>query len=453
MRKMSLLAWCGSILILGLMMAVPAHAIPSFARQTGYACADCHIGGFGPELTPQGREFKLRGYVGGSEDLKFWGLDRLSAMTTGSFTHTAQGQPGGAAKHYGDNNNFALDDASLFYGGRIYDHLGAFGQVTWDGIARQTSIDNVDIRYARPLNLLGSDLVAGLTLNNNPTSQDLWHTTPAWGFPFASSGLAPTPGAATVIEGTLAQRVTGLGAYLMWNDLVYAEITGYSALPKTTQDNLGLGLDEYVSNKGIAPYWRLALQKTSDQQAMSIGTYGLYSRLYPGGVEQAGTDDYHDAAIDAQYQYLGDGRHIVGLYAAYIREDQNLDASKALGATANSHGRLETTRLTASYHYLNTYGGALQFFQTTGSHDALLYTAGAIDGFRTASPNSRGYQLQLDLTPFGKENSWLAPWLNTRLALLYTHYVHFNGSSLNYDGSGRDASDNDTIFLSAWFLL
>ncbi len=41
--------------------ATPSRAVPSFARQTGMACAACHT--VFPELTPFGREFKLNGYV------------------------------------------------------------------------------------------------------------------------------------------------------------------------------------------------------------------------------------------------------------------------------------------------------------------------------------------------------------------------------------------------------
>jgi hypothetical protein len=36
------------------------------------------------------------------------------------------------------------------------------------------------------------------------------------------------------------------------------------------------------------------------------------------------------------------------------------------------------------------------------------------------------------------------PWLNTRFALQYVAYTKFNGSKLNYDGAGRNASDNNT---------
>src|ERR1700682_3298613 len=55
----SLLQWLG----FGLCVSVttPGWAVPSFARQTGMACAACHT--VFPELTPFGREFKLNGYV------------------------------------------------------------------------------------------------------------------------------------------------------------------------------------------------------------------------------------------------------------------------------------------------------------------------------------------------------------------------------------------------------
>jgi hypothetical protein len=38
-----------------------ALALPSFAVQTGQPCAACHVGAFGPQLKPYGRDFKLHG--------------------------------------------------------------------------------------------------------------------------------------------------------------------------------------------------------------------------------------------------------------------------------------------------------------------------------------------------------------------------------------------------------
>ena len=41
-----------------------AHAVPSYARQTGQNCIACHVSF--PELTPYGRYFKLTGYTIGT---------------------------------------------------------------------------------------------------------------------------------------------------------------------------------------------------------------------------------------------------------------------------------------------------------------------------------------------------------------------------------------------------
>src|SRR5208283_3830906 len=65
-------------------------------------------------------------------------------------------------------------------------------------------------------------LVYGVSINNNPTVQDLWNSTPAWRFPYASSAVAPTPTASPLIDGVLAQKVVGATAYAMWDDVVYA---------------------------------------------------------------------------------------------------------------------------------------------------------------------------------------------------------------------------------------
>ena len=119
-----LLAALGALLL----RAGPAAAVPSFSRQTGQPCSLCHIGSFGPQLTEYGREFKLTGYtLTGGEGLNI----PVSAMVIGSFTHTSKGQSGGAAPHFGSNDNFALDQASLFYAGKVVGELGAFVQATY----------------------------------------------------------------------------------------------------------------------------------------------------------------------------------------------------------------------------------------------------------------------------------------------------------------------------------
>lgn len=91
------------------------------------------------------------------------------------------------------------------------------------------------------------------------------------------------------------------------------------------------------------------------------------------------------------------------------------------------------------------------YFNNFGSkEDTTAFTSNPLDGSRTGLTDTSGYILQADWSPFGKENPWGAPLANVRLGAQYTMYSRYNGSSTNYDGNGRDASDNDTLMLMIW---
>ncbi|MDE1943431.1 MAG: cytochrome C, partial [Betaproteobacteria bacterium] len=47
--------------VVTLAASMDASAIPVFARQTGFKCVACHVGGEYPQLTSLGRMFKLTG--------------------------------------------------------------------------------------------------------------------------------------------------------------------------------------------------------------------------------------------------------------------------------------------------------------------------------------------------------------------------------------------------------
>ena len=337
-----------------------AQAVPLFARQTGQQCAACH-NGF-PELTPYGRLFKLSGYTfGGGQS----SLPPISAMVVGSFTNTQASQPGGAAPHYADNNNLGIDFVSIFYGGVILPNLGLFGQATYNNIDKTFGWDNTDLRYARAIKLFDTDTIVGVTANNNPTVQDIWNTTPAWGYPWLSSGLAPTPAAGTLIEGGLAQTVVGVSPYIYWNNLVYAEIGGYRSLGNRALTALGANGGGTTSINGVAPYWRFAVEPKWGANAWEVGTFGLAAALVPGGVSGFGTDHITDIGVDTQYQYLGETNSF-SVQASWIHENDATSASALQGA-ANGHDHLDSTHIKASYYYNQTYGGTVAHFSITGS--------------------------------------------------------------------------------------
>jgi hypothetical protein len=408
-----------------------AMAVPSYARQTGQPCATCHVGAFGPQLTQFSREFKMNGYVWND------GMSHLplAAMIQASITNTQTSQPGGAAPGFAPNNNPAIDQTSLFISGQLADSLGSFIQITYDGIAKQLTWDNADVRYVQTGRLFDAPVILGLEVNNNPTVQDPWNSTPAWGFPFAVTSLAPTPSAATLVDGGLAQTVAGAGGYALWNDLLYTEVDLYKGLGRDVRNALGVvpvaGTDSY---EGVIPYWRVALQHDFGDHYLELGTFGLASNAFVGGEDNLGRADHlTDVALDATYNYTGSADHIVTGYITYIHENQALDESSVL-LGSNAKDTLDTFRINSSYSYQNTYTLSGQYFQTTGTSDVGLYGG---------SPNSRGWNWEIAYVPSGKLGSWFPSYFNARLSLQYTAYTEFDGTSLH-------ASDNNSLYLLLW---
>jgi hypothetical protein len=180
-----------------------------------------------------------------------------------------------------------------------------------------------------------------------------------------------------------------------------------------------------------------------------VGTYGMVANVYPDNLNtNTPTDRFRDVAVDAQYQYITDV-HTVTAQATYIWENQSYNASYPItqdtgagygaGPTpSNPTDSLRTFRIKGSYYYERKYGATLGYFQTTGSADEGLYGTTASGDPNT--PNSNGYVVELDYLPLQ----------NVRLLLQYTGYGKFNGARTNYDGTGRNASDNNTLFVDLW---
>lgn len=432
----------------GTLMPNAAHALPSFARQTGQPCSTCHVLAFGPALTPYGQQFKLNGYVWG--DGGGWLLP-LSGMAVASFTNTQKGQDGGAAPHYSSNDNLAFDQGSAFYGGKVAGKVGAFVQVTYSGVDRRLHWDQTDVRFADHGTVGGTPVVYGVSFNNNPTVQDLWNSTPGWSYPYQSSSLAPTPAAAALIEGALAQNVYGATAYTMIDNLVYLEGGAYRSPAQRLLSQLGADPGGNSRIRGYAPYWRAALQKQFGPAYTSLGLFGIAANFLPGGDASAGADHYSDFGYDATVQWTLSPQNTLNGNATFIHENQHLPASQALGLAANGGDHLDTLHINLTYVWHQTLSAEVGSFNVSGSTDTGLYAPGAISGSANGSPDSRGFIYQVEYIPWGKATSYLRPWLNLRLALQYTQYNRFNGGKNNYDGSGRNADDNNTLYLFTWW--
>lgn len=420
--------------------AATAH-VPSFSRQTGLACSACHYQF--PQLTPFGRLFKLNGYslVGlkpivepnakKGAALSLLPIAPVAVTLMTSDSHLGEARPGAQ----NDVAEFP-QQLSLFLAGALTPHLGSLIQVTYEGASGTFGIDNSDIRYVTRAQVAGQSAVFGVMLNNNPTVQDVWNTTPAWGFPFNLSDVTPSSIGTPMVNGSLGQEVAGLGAYALWNNLLYIEATGY----RTALQGLSPP-DSTATNamQGITPYWRAALQHQFGSTYGMIGTYGLVTHLYPTGVTGP-TNRFTDVALDAQLEQPFGGGGVLVARTTWINEQQALAASLASGAAAQLDHTLNTAEVNVTLEPSAKYGATLGYFSTTGTRDSVLYAPGALNGSQTGRPTTDGLIEEFDFNP----------WQNIRLGIQGVQFSRFNGSSTNYDGSGRPASGNNTVYVFAW---
>lgn len=437
------------------MASEPATAVPSYARQTGENCHSCHISF--PELTPFGRYFKLSGYTLGK-----WTVP-LAMMGQIGVTSASSAVDNTGEEVVPRNNNLVFSGASLFVAGKVNDNVGAFIQWSYDNLAHHSALDNTDIRAVGRGKVGDKELIYGFTLHNNPTVQDVWNSTPAFGFPYTSSPVAVTgTPVSALIDGGLAQQVAGLGGYFYWNKSIYGELSLYrtadgifSAL-RAGQDTVNPGGVSALN--GYNPYWRLAYNHEWGAHSLMVGTYGMRVEKYPDNTDPTTpTDRFTDTALDAQYQYITDP-HTFTFQTTWIHEKQDWNASfpfnvangggiNGVGPTpANPSDTLNTFKAKATYYYRHKYGATLGYFSTTGSSDAGLYdvldatTGLSVNG---GTPDTRGYILELDYLPIER----------VRLMLQYTAYQKFQGASSNIDGNGRNPRDNNSLFFNVWFAF
>lgn len=410
-----------------------ARAVPAYARQTGQNCVACHAGGQFPELTPFGRQFKLGGYALGTHQIP------LSVMGIASYTKS---------RNPGSDAAFAKDAAaifqtgSVFLAGKITDKSGIFAQATYDNYNSQNSdtnewrgkwvSDNFDLRYADNFMVGNRGLIAGLSLNNNPTVTDPWNTAPAW-IQYVPTAFGVTGPDAAPIVAQLGQQAAGISAYALWNQSIYAEFSAYKTA-KGFWSFLSKGNDnaDQTKLKGLAPYARLAYTHAWDRHNLMVGMFAMNAEIYPNNLDPTGPAiRYRDRGVDAQYQYISDPQTVTA-QMSYIHE--TIGNGEVTGIAANASNSLNQWKLKASYMYQNKYGAGLSYFNTTGSTDKLLYSDPA------ANPGTSGWV---------PEVFWM-PEQHVRVGLQYYAFNRFHGASINYDGAGRDPKDNNTLFLYIW---
>ena len=435
----------GAFFLVLVSAAFGAQAVPSFARQTGFPCQQCHT--VAPELTPFGRLFKLNGFVlttlpkveapsgDSSIPLELNRMPGMAAEVDVADSFTQKAQPGSV-----ENGTIQFPSKfKVFFAGGVSDHIGVFNYFEYTQQDDHIGLDLTDVRITDNGKWGDADVVYGLTINNAPTVEDPWNTLNVWGLPHVGSEVAPSPGAAPLLGSILGDvgTVAGAGGYAMFDNAWYADLTLYRAAVTGAAQPVA----KAAAVDGTFPYWRVAWTHPFGSDDFEVGASGVLDVKFNQGLSGTGaagmSDKYTDFSLDSQYVHPLDS-DLLTIHARYIHESQTLDSSAAAGLSAGSDS-LKTFRADATYLLRRGSGHAftLGYFNTTGSTDALLYVPGAVSGYALGSPDSNGWLLQYTYLPYE----------NTQFTVQYIAYSKFNGASSNYDGSGRSASDNDTLFL------
>jgi hypothetical protein len=478
------------------LLPLPAQALPAFARQTGQNCVACHAGGQFPELTPYGRMFKMTGYTIGERAMPLAVMAVASyasvANTTKSDTADAGIATASPASDFFKNGEPILATASLFVAGKVTDNVGAFLQITHDPYSQNgdgtyssghTQVDNMDIRFADRLIDAKRDLVYGISLNNSPSVSDPWNTAASWMqyVPLAApashqfgDGMAPYPDTAS------GGNVAGITAYAYLDKTWYGEVGFYGTADGALRlFREGINDADITRLQGYNPYWRFAYTREWGAHNLMLGSTGMLARVYDGQAisDPSSADAYNQVrttGLDMQYQYILDP-HTFTAQLAYMQQATHYSANTLLGGPAyfqsdgvtpvapfSASDTADTIRLKLAYTYMARYGGSVSVFDRSGASSSNQQTSGfdsagliSTDATATGISSSRiGGNLAGNPGTTGLTlEAFYLPLQNLRIGAQYTAYSRFNGSSSNYDGFGRDAGDNNTLFFYAWLAF
>jgi hypothetical protein len=443
----------------------PAEALPSFSGQTGAPCAACHLGGFGPLLTPFGIQFKVNGYTMGGGTGP-WAHEPFNLQLSPSFTNLGADRPTAPAG-FGTNNFVTPGCASfLIAAGRTFDNgtwgVGGIGKM-WINLTPLTTTHGTvkpseapsDFKFTKPITLKnGQPLVLGFDVNNKATEGDPWdNALYGYSYPLSFLGSNAVSNNAGPIVSSLGTSNYGTSVYAFWNNSFYAQIgiidtmssDWISALGKTPPPSIG-----FIN--GSAPYYRVAWQHMWGNNYLEVGALYLDAPVtrIPGIANPAAQNEFTDYGLDATYNRTF-GQNTLTVFANILHEDQNRAASFASGRSTYPTDYLNQFRIAAVYDWNTRYEAIVAYNAIFGSADPALYPATAVTGSAAHSPDTQVVICEVNWTPNGSNTGPGFPWWNVRVGLQYRYYLEFNGGTTNYDGHGRNAADNNELLLYTMF--
>ena len=306
MRQKICMAGAALFFIISVFMfsAPDAEAIPAFARQTGLSCSTCHFQHF-PSLNAFGRSFKAGGYtmVGGQSMIEGDMLSMPSVLNASIVMKLRYQKTNGSDDTETDKGELQFpDEAALFLGGRVGEHVGFAYEM---GLAGEGADNFTSFKMPFVFD------VAGMKLSAIPFNTDALGA--SFGFELLNTGAQRTQraiehrsemsaqqyiGTATAAEGIafVAANNMGFVNVSLWAPSHTAKDIGpmskyvrVAATPTVGDWDLGGGIQWWGGTTGIASdadlvagsypthAWALDAQAQGSVSSMPLGVYVSYA--------------------------------------------------------------------------------------------------------------------------------------------------------------------------------
>ena len=236
----------------------------------------------------------------------------------------------------------------------------------------------------------------------------------------------------------------------------------------------GLKDADVTKLRGNNPYIRVALSQNWGAHSLMLGATHMTAQVYDDPLDTSDPSTVHHfrdeifdgrtpvparpaQAVTAQL-VLTHNRHVYPTAQAN-QPVPFVDAQGNPLALTSGADKTDLKRFKASYVYQARYGGSFSWFDLSGSANTANQTSGydpetmVITSSPTAGAASTRVNGNLTGNPAPRGMTFETVWMplqNLRVGVQYTAYQKFNGARDNYDGFGRNASDNNSLFLYAW---
>ena len=356
--------------ILGFLHAPSVQAIPAFARKYQTSCQTCHTGF--PKLNPFGQAFRLNGYrlpketedqikikpvsIGAEGYKKIWpkaiypsdlpGQVPLALNVKMASVYNSSVDDSG---HQITHNDFQFpQEANLFAGGTLGDHISFLGEVTWAENADGSSDTEIERLHLQAGSFFGPEHMFNFKIGKfAPDLDDGFHemwlsTDNAIDTMFAFNPIGLHGGTGLADNGGISLPVNvkgiemyGVGAHRFFYTVGIANGLGPSASGNVDGNASkdvyaradykfgGMGLDGDTTGVNLPPEnWR--------ERSLRVGLLGYHGN--GTGIDFPSTDE-NGAAVNIQDKSFNRG----GIFVSWLFDDLNL-----FGVAMTGRDQLET---------------------------------------------------------------------------------------------------------------